>query len=83
MHLKPLSVDAIPSSLVNAERYRFLNEPGAREWLKDALTHYGKAEPLRATGNDDAILRWNACVRLIEQCPESTSTDDPRALMLE
>jgi hypothetical protein len=31
MHLKPLSVDAIPSALVNAERYRFLNEPGEAE----------------------------------------------------
>lgn len=55
----------------------------AREWLKDALAHYDKAEPLRAAGNDDAILRWNACVRLLEQCPESDVRDDPRALMLE
>ena len=55
----------------------------AREWLKDALAHYDQAEPLRAPGNDDAILRWNACVRLLEQCPESDVSDDPRLLMLE
>ena len=55
----------------------------AREWLKDALGHYDKAEALRAAGNDDAILRWNACVRLLEHCPESDVSDDPRALMLE
>ncbi len=55
----------------------------AREWLKDALGHYGKAEPLRSAGNDDAILRWNACVRLLQQHPESDISDDPRLLMLE
>jgi hypothetical protein len=50
---------------------------------EDALAHYDRAELLRAPGNDDAILRWNACVRLIEQCPESDVSDDPRLLMLE
>ena len=26
---------------------------------------YGKAEALRPAGNDEAILRWNTCVRLL------------------
>jgi hypothetical protein len=26
---------------------------------------YEKAESLRPTGNDDALLRWNTCARLI------------------
>ncbi len=43
--------------------------PGANhdayEWLREALRHYEKAEPLKPAGNDDAILRWNACARNI------------------
>jgi hypothetical protein len=27
---------------------------------------YEKAESLRPTGNDDPLLRWNACARLIK-----------------
>ena len=37
--------------------------------LRDAMECYEKAEALRETGNDDAILRWNACARLIEAKP--------------
>jgi hypothetical protein len=37
----------------------------AYEWLTDAMEYYEKAEMLRPTGNDDAILRWNTCARLI------------------
>jgi hypothetical protein len=43
--------------------------PGANfdayEWLNEAMSWYEKAEVLRPTGNDDAILRWNACARII------------------
>jgi hypothetical protein len=35
------------------------------EWLREAMDFYEKAETLRPTGNDDAILRWNTCARLI------------------
>ncbi|HUL75615.1 MAG TPA: hypothetical protein VLT86_21050 [Vicinamibacterales bacterium] len=57
----------------------------AHEWLKDALQHYAEAETRRPSGNDDAILRWNACVRLLEQHPGAASADDSgaRLLMLE
>lgn len=37
----------------------------AYEWLSDAMRHYAQAEAMRPTGNDDAILRWNACARII------------------
>ena len=37
----------------------------AFEWLRDAMDHYEKAEALRSPGNDEAILRWNTCARLI------------------
>jgi hypothetical protein len=38
----------------------------AYEWLADAMDHYEKAEHERPSGNDDPILRWNTCVRLIQ-----------------
>jgi tetratricopeptide (TPR) repeat protein len=31
-----------------------------------ALECYGAAEKIRPPGNDDAILRWNRCVRLLQ-----------------
>src|SRR4051794_16211522 len=33
--------------------------------LREAMTWYEKAEELRPAGNDDALLRWNTCARLI------------------
>ena len=35
------------------------------EWLLDAMELYEKAETIRPSGNDDALLRWNTCARLI------------------
>ena len=37
--------------------------------LREAMESYEKAEGLREPGNDDAILRWNACARLIDAKP--------------
>ena len=37
----------------------------AYEWLRDAMHWYEKAEAIRPPTNDDALLRWNACARLI------------------
>jgi hypothetical protein len=39
--------------------------PRAYEWLREAMTCYEKAEGIRPTGNDDPLLRWNTCARLI------------------
>lgn len=50
-----------------------LGAPGAGEvayeWIERALERYAKAESLRTPGNDEAILRWNTCVRLLERDP--------------
>ena len=35
------------------------------DWLQQAMDAYAKAIDIRLAGNDDAILRWNACVRII------------------
>ena len=37
----------------------------AYEFLREAMEWYEKAETLRRLGNDDALLRWNACARII------------------
>lgn len=42
---------------------------GAYDWLMDAMKCYERAEALRPPGNDDALLRWNACVRFLERHP--------------
>ena len=38
--------------------------------LREAMEHYERAEALRPPANDDAILRWNACARVITRSPE-------------
>jgi hypothetical protein len=57
----------------------------AYEWLREAMSWYEKAEAIRPAGNDDALLRWNACARLIMRdrhlVPASHERDEP--LLLE
>ena len=40
------------------------SEVGSYGWLREAMRAYERAEALRPAGNDDAILRWNACARI-------------------
>jgi hypothetical protein len=37
----------------------------AYEWLHEAMGYYERAEAVRPAGNDNAILRWNTCARVI------------------
>lgn len=37
------------------------------EWIVTALRLFAEAEELRPAGNDDCVLRWNACVRFLER----------------
>jgi len=43
--------------------------PGSGElaypWFKEAMSWYEKAEGMRPAGNDEAILRWNTCARIL------------------
>ncbi len=41
--------------------------PVVYDSLQQAMAFYEKAESMRPPGNDDAILRWNACARIIER----------------
>jgi hypothetical protein len=41
----------------------------AHEWIENAFGWYEKADQLKEPGNDEAILRWNACVRILQRDP--------------
>jgi tetratricopeptide (TPR) repeat protein len=41
----------------------------ASGFFREAMDWYARAMALAPPGNDDAILRWNACVRFMEQKP--------------
>jgi hypothetical protein len=38
--------------------------------LQEAMACFERAEDMRPSGNDDAILRWNTCARMILRNPE-------------
>jgi hypothetical protein len=59
--------------------------PRAYDWLREAMTSYEQAEALRPPGNDDALLRWNACARLIMRDRRLVPAAEERAepLLLE
>ena len=50
------------------------------DWLARAMSHFEEAERRAPAGNEDAVLRWNSCVRILEQHrevrprPEETGT---------
>ena len=37
----------------------------AYHWFRDAMGWYEKAEAQRPAGNDEALLRWNTCARIL------------------
>jgi len=47
------------------------NTPGCRfqayDLFRDAMSYFEKAETIRPAGNDEALLRWNTCARIIER----------------
>ena len=59
--------------------------PRAYDWLREAMTWFEKAEAVRPPGNDDALLRWNACARLIMRDRRLVPASDERGepLLLE
>jgi tetratricopeptide (TPR) repeat protein len=41
--------------------------------FEHAMRCFEEAEKIRPAGNDDALLRWNRCLRLMQGLPELTS----------
>ena len=60
---------------------------GARvyNWLREAMTWFEEAETIRPAGNDDSLLRWNACARKVMRDHRLAPAADERAepLLLE
>jgi hypothetical protein len=58
--------------LASARIHHGVTEAGASAYhmLREAMRHYEGAMNLAPHGNDDAILRWNTCARVIMQNPE-------------
>ena len=57
-----------------AKAYFDTKGPGSsgyvHDWIVKALNFFEQAEKLRSAGNDDAILRWNTCVRFLDRHKE-------------
>ena len=51
-------------------------EAVARDWFHEAMRFYEKAEALRPSGNDESILRWNTCARMLGRHEPLRSTRD-------
>jgi hypothetical protein len=53
----------------------------AYDALREAMSWYERAEAVRPPGNDDALLRWNTCARLISGnshlAPQSENAYEP------
>ncbi len=60
-------------------RDRYASTATAAEWLREAMGLFERAETIRPAHNDDALLRWNACARLLQHLPEPQpeSRDEP------
>ena len=43
--------------------------------FKEAMCYFEEAETLHPVGNDDAVLRWNRCLRLLEKLPQFESEE--------
>ena len=41
--------------------------PAAYAWFRQAMAHFEQAIELRPAGNDDPILRWNTCARILNR----------------
>ena len=50
----------------------------AYQWFLEAKGWYERAEAIRPTGNDDVLLRWNACARAMLRHPNLGPPADDR-----
>ncbi|MEJ7812311.1 MAG: hypothetical protein WKG32_18010 [Gemmatimonadaceae bacterium] len=50
----------------------------AYDWLREAMSWYEEAEAVRPAGNDEAILRWNTCARVLMRNPHLAPSGEER-----
>jgi hypothetical protein len=58
-------------------------EHNAYEWYIDAMELYAEAENLQPAGDNDSILRWNTCARIIMQHKLTRRPIDDTVTLLE
>jgi hypothetical protein len=63
------------------QRDSFHSSASAVGWLHEALACFERAETIKPAHNDDAVLRWNACARLLQKLPHTVI--DTRAEPIE
>jgi tetratricopeptide (TPR) repeat protein len=47
--------------------------------FEDAMSYFERAERMRPSGNDESILRWNRCARLLQTLPQPAVVEEPSA----
>jgi hypothetical protein len=65
------------------QRDSFHSSVSAAGWLHEALGCFERAEALKPAHNDDAVLRWNACVRLLQRLPHPAPEARPEPIESE
>lgn len=48
--------------------------------IEEAMRHFDEAEKIRPAANDESILRWNRCARLLEKLPHGEALEPPSVL---
>ena len=64
-------------------RDRYAATGTAAEWLREAMGFFERAEAVRPADNDDAVLRWNACARLLQHLPQTQPEPREEPIQLE
>ena len=61
------------------------SQHAVHDWIARAMACFAEAETVRHPGNDDALLRWNTCVRFLRQHPQYAELEQEvsEPLMLE
>jgi hypothetical protein len=52
--------------------------PTIFQWLTEAMNWYEKAEAIRPPQNEDAVLRWNTCARVLMRNPQLKPAQEER-----
>jgi hypothetical protein len=65
------------------QRSQYASTATAAEWLREAMGFFERAEAIRPAHNDDAVLRWNACVRLLQHLPDTQPNTREEPIQLE
>jgi hypothetical protein len=64
-------------------RDQYASTATAVEWLREAMSLFERAETIRPAHNDDAVLRWNACARLLQHLPDVQPDTREEPIQLE